>query len=178
MTNRKLIKHAVASGRISRVAREENWGVGSPIYYHAELADDSERYARSRSDLTNIGLLGCGIAFLSSAAGAITGAVLGACLVANGDDTGLLAKAAYKVGAGVGGFVGGGVLGGVVSLAHMAYNEKVIENVSKERERRHEERGIKGVSVAQRRSAYGGLISGESVRFDRMTDNVLSRVHS
>ena len=55
MINRKLIKYAIAYGRITDVARAENWGVGSGINYQFELADDYHHYALGRAGLKKIG---------------------------------------------------------------------------------------------------------------------------
>lgn len=171
MTNRKLIRYAIASEKIREVARAEGWGVGSPISYQAELADDYAHYAVNRSGLKNVGWNGCAYGCLASLIGGISGASVGAVFIANGDEHGLMTKVLFKAGAGIGGFIGGGFFSGALAFTKTYINEKTIENIIDERNKRRKERGIEGIKESQRKSAYGGLVASESDRFDAMTGN-------
>ncbi len=171
MTNKKLIRYAIASQRIREVARNQGWGAGSPMSYQLELADDYEHYALSRSGLKNGGWSGLATGCLASMIGAVGGAVFGAIFIANGDENGLVAKTLYKMGAGIGGFVIGGLLAGSASFARLYIDEKTIHNIVNEREKRRKERGYDSVTESQTKRAYGGLIASESDRFDVMTEN-------
>ncbi len=172
MTNRKLIKYAVASSRNDEVALNEGWGAGSSLVHRMEVSEGMGEDAIRRSGLKNIGLGGLVVGCLYALAGAGVGAIAGVIFLGNGDDTGLALKVLYKIGGLVGGFVGGGTLAGLIPYYRLSVNERIVSNLIKERERRkeewkrgREERGLSiSISEGQRRSARGSLIT-QQIRY-------------
>ncbi len=162
------MKYAVALERAREVARDQRWGRGSSLYYQSELADDFRHYARSKSGLEHIPgfqtfIQGC----LYSLGGALTGAAFGAIFMGNGDETGLVTKTFYKLGGGIGGFFSGWALIDIPYFTFWNIRGKTIEHIIHERTKRVKERGRK-ISLAQRKSAWRGLIRSESDRINKL----------